>query len=265
MSEIREKSKQTLLQHYGVDSPLKSEIIKAQSRQTCFEKYGCEYSIQSEDVKEKCRQTCVKKYGVEYPLQSKEIREKVEQSMIDRYGVEHALQSTELVEKSKKTCLYNFGVEYGIQTPQCKIKCNCAEALQKRHKTMKKNGSYGKSKVEDKLYEYLCDRFGVEDVERQKLVDRWNIDIYIKSLNTYIQLDGVYWHGLDRPIDLIKEFRTPRDKVIYRTSMTDKEQNSYFEAHQLKLIRITDIEFKRGISEVQRSDFGFSSQMGKLK
>ena len=37
--------------------------MKERSKQTCMEKYGVEYSFQSENNKEKSKQTCMEKYG----------------------------------------------------------------------------------------------------------------------------------------------------------------------------------------------------------
>jgi hypothetical protein len=31
----------------------------------------------------------------------------------------------------------------------------------------------------------------------------WPVDFYVKSINTYIQYDSEYWHGLDRSIDVM--------------------------------------------------------------
>ena len=107
---------------------------------------------------------------------------------------------------------------------------------------MKRNGTYGKSKPEDHLYEILCEMFSADDIERQVTVHKWPIDFYVKSIDTYIQFDGAYWHGLDRPIEVIAEHKTPRDVQIHKKWLTDQRQNEWFKEHNMKLIRITDPE-----------------------
>lgn len=125
---------------------------------------------------------------------------------------------------------------------------NTPEACAKRHQTMKVNGTYRKSSVEDALYEYLCDKHGVEQVVRNVWVnDKWPIDFYVKEIDTYVQLDGVYWHGLDRPIEVVAEHRTKRDVQIHKKWLTDRKQDQWFSECQLNLIRLTDVQFYKGV------------------
>jgi hypothetical protein len=108
---------------------------------------------------------------------------------------------------------------------------------------MKKNGTYAKSKIEDDFYVFLCKKF--INVERQISIKGWPIDFYIKDINTYVQFDGVYWHGLNRSLDVIAEYKHPRDVQIHKKYLTDREQDKYFNENELKLIRVTDAQFKR--------------------
>lgn len=117
---------------------------------------------------------------------------------------------------------------------------------------MKFRGSYGKSKIEDAYYVKLCETYGIDNVERQVTPEgtHWPIDFYIKSIDAWIQFDGVYWHGLDRHIELIAEHRSKRDVVIHRKWLTDREQDEWFKKCGLKLIRVTDRQFLQGEYEI---------------
>lgn len=157
----------------------------------------------------------------------------------------HAASHTREAEERRSLSLqaYHASKPVDWQNPG-----NTPEACAKRHQTMKTNGTYGKSSVEDVLYVYLCDKYGAEHVVRNALVnDRWPIDFYVKSIDTYIQLDGVYWHGLDRPIDVISEHKTKRDAQIHKKWLTDREQDQWFRERQLNLIRLTDVQFYKGL------------------
>ena len=121
------------------------------------------------------------------------------------------------------------------------------EAHQRRHETMKRNGTYGKkTKPEAKLETFLQSTFGIDNVIYQKFIHRWPIDFYVKSVDAYIQFDGVYWHGLDRTVEELALLKTKRDINIYSRRHTDSEQNAWFKTNNLKLVRITDKEVKRG-------------------
>lgn len=49
--ELSEKRKQTCLERYGVDNPLKYDEFKEKSKQTCLERYGSEHWSQSKEGK----------------------------------------------------------------------------------------------------------------------------------------------------------------------------------------------------------------------
>ena len=77
-------------------------------------------------------------------------------------------------------------------------------------------------------------------------MNKWPIDFYVKDNDTYIQFDGEYWHGLDRPLDEIAKFKTPRDRTILRKYQIDREQVEWFRSTGKRLLRITDQQFARG-------------------
>ncbi len=82
----QEKRKQTCLEKYGVEHPMKIKEIREKHKQTCMEKYGTENPSQNEKIKEKKKQTSLKNFGVEYGFQSEEIKEKIKQSCLEKYG-----------------------------------------------------------------------------------------------------------------------------------------------------------------------------------
>ena len=112
---------------------------------------------------------------------------------------------------------------------------------------MKRAGTYAATETapENACYEALCELFGEDDVERHALVNGWDIDLRVNSLNTCIQVDGTYWHGLDRHVATITEFKHPRDRVIYSTFLRDKRQVEWFKSNGLKLVRVTDTQIVR--------------------
>jgi hypothetical protein len=68
--------------------------------------------------------------------------------------------------------------------------------------------------------------------------------IYVTDIDTYVQFDGVYWHGFDRLIEDIVEYKSPRDVIIHRKWNTDRAQDAWFKDAGMHLIRVTDTEFK---------------------
>lgn len=262
-AEARTKN---LLDKYGVDSVSKLSFVKEKAKATCRQKYGTDNVSQNEDIKNKKRSTCIKNYGVNSPLKSDIVFNKLKDTNIKKYGHENVMQVDEIKEKFKKefvekygatnpsmikefrdkaidTLYNNYGVKNTMYSDFIKSKFDFKENTRKAHETKKKNGTYKQSKIELKLYKELVETFN--DVKYQHLVNGWLIDFYIVSLDLYFQFDGVYWHGLNRPIEQIKICKNERDKNILRKIEIDAEQNAWFKSNNIKLIRITDKFYKK--------------------
>jgi len=236
------KTSKTCMERHGVETPFASSVVMDKHRQTCLERYGVENVMQILNVQLKAKQTCLERYGVENVLASDAVRQKIKNVMFERYGINYPQQLLEIRERTKKTNVKRYGVENTLQLPVTRERCNTPETHAKRHQTMKCNGTYAKSKPEDRMYELLCKLFGFANVERQVTIHKWPIDFYVKSIDVYVQLDGVYWHGLDRPIEVIAEHKTNRDVQIHKKWSTDREQDQWFSTQGLKLVRITDVQ-----------------------
>jgi len=154
------------------------------------------------------------------------------------------LHSVASRKKSQKTVLQNYGVKHQWASPQIRKQI---------HEKMKANGSYcGISKPQKAFGALLREEFGSKNVESSMLVNGWEIDFYIKPTKTYVQFDGIYWHGLDRPLHVIRKDKTQRGRAILKTVKRDCVQNQWFKDNGLKLVRITDKQFslcKEGIVE----------------
>lgn len=108
----------TMLDKYGVEHAVHSEIFKNKMKETSLEKYGFEYAIQNENVKEQIRKTNLEKYGFEYGLQNEIVKNKKIITYLKNYGVENPLQSKIVMDKVKKTNMEKYGVEYVSQNSE---------------------------------------------------------------------------------------------------------------------------------------------------
>lgn len=170
---------------------------------------------------------------------------KIKQIWRDNHGVEHPMLNQEIRQRQQETCHERFGVTTPLQLDSVRALLKRSDVIEKKYATYKRNGSYFKSRPENTCYEQLCAQYGADDVERQVRVHKWSIDFHVKSIDTYVQLDGVYWHGLDRPLDVIAEHRTKQDVAIHKKWETDRCQERWFTQKGLRLIRITDEEIKK--------------------
>lgn len=110
------KAKQTWVEKYGVDNPLKSKAIQKRFKATMKERYGVCYTAQSKELANKCRKTCIEKYGVDNPAKAKVIQKKMKATCQKLYGVDNVWRSGTIArEKSKTTHLERYGVEHTFQ------------------------------------------------------------------------------------------------------------------------------------------------------
>ena len=81
-----------------------------------------------------------------------------------------------------------------------------------------------RSRPEIEFFDRLGESLNVT-IECPKYINRWFIDGYISAYDVWLQFDGVYWHS--RP-DRVKN---------------DYNQNEWFAAQKMSLLRITDKEY----------------------
>ena len=74
--EVKEKIKQTNLEHHGCENVMQNKEIQDKIKDTNLERYGCEYPLQSEEIQNKVKATNLERHGVEYPTQNEEIKNK---------------------------------------------------------------------------------------------------------------------------------------------------------------------------------------------
>lgn len=210
--------------------------------ETSLERYGDTSPMRTAEVQQRLAQSFEERYGsgITCPLQIPAVKERRRRTHLERYGAEETFQSEGPKAKRRATWMKNYGVPY---------KPFEEYAAERSRQSMLKMPQKWSSKGEEEMCKLLHERFG--EVIRQKHVHKWPIDAYIPAIDTYVQFDGVYWHGLDRPIESIERSTRPRDKVIYRRWLSDHAQNEWFAKHDLRLVRITDVEFKKnGIDKI---------------
>lgn len=217
-------------------------LIDQSKRDHFKEKYGVTHNLNIDAIKknantekahEKRRITCVERYGADTPMRNEVVKEGRRQTCLEKYGVGHVFQVEVVKEKMRETFLERYGVVHPFRLP---------EVLEKRHQTAKNNLKLKTSNSEIKFGEFLTERFPQSQIEHHVIVKRYVVDFRIDQ-KLYVHFDGVYWHGLDRPLEVIMQFKNPRDEAIYTAYLKDRRQDVWFVENSLKFLRITDKEF----------------------
>ena len=123
--EILSKMKNTMMERYGVENAIQSEIFSTKAVQTKFVKYGNgnndkkiketklkRYGDSTFLNKEKKEKTNLEKFGSISPFGSVDIQNKAKSSVKEKFGVENVFNLKEIQEKAKESRIKKFNVPY---------------------------------------------------------------------------------------------------------------------------------------------------------
>lgn len=234
---LRARVEQTNMARVGAAFPFQSAAIQAKVHDTMRERYGVDNPQQIADVHAQTQQTCLERHGAPNPRQSPKIVEEMKQRCLAEHGVEHTWQREDVKQKSRATCRERYGVDHPMQSPVVQ---------QRAIDSFKRKGKGFISRDELACFEELRSLFGIDNVLQQVPINGWLIDFRVATPcgDMWIQFDGAYWHGLTRPRELIENPVTARDRDIARKWHRDREQERWFAAQGLKLVRIVDADFR---------------------
>lgn len=235
----------TNVERYGTENVYASDLIKERIKERHLERRGVDHPSKDPSVMARIEATMVKRHGVCNPAQSPDVQEKMKATMREHWGVEHPMQLAHVQRALEEGCMAKHGVKRFGQAPGF---------FTRIHEARKASGAYARqSKTENEFHAVLMELFGEGDVERWKVVNsHWPIDFHLKSADVYVQFDGAYWHGLDRPLEQIRASTKPRDRAIAAKWELDRRQEAWFAAHGMRLVRVTDAQFKQDPRECVR-------------
>ena len=228
-------------------------------KETCKKKYGTISVSQTDWFRKQVEKTSIKKFGSKCILSSPEIRERIKNTCKEKYGVEYISQSKEIINKVRNSLLNKYGVKCGYNKPDVMEKMKSKESQLRRTETLKRNKSYTKSIPEEKLNDLLVEKYGKDDVFRQFISKEypWHCDFYIKSINTFIELQGMWTHG-PHPYNP----NSIKDQVKLQRWQSKANNGSRFYKNAIKVWTISDPnkrktakENKLNYIEVFNSDF----------
>jgi hypothetical protein len=237
---LKQKNHETCIEKYGVDHPWKDDSIHAKTIAKTRELYGGNTWEVSSSLRVVVDVTMLERYGTTKPMSSPEIKERYKQTMLANWGVEFPQQSEAIREKTKEVWMEHYGVDHPMKSDEVKAGIDWSEQRRKQNETFKIRGVWG-SKPENEFGEWLASIFSEDDVKKQSWINCQSIDFYIVSIRTYVQFDGIYWHGLDKSYDDLASWI--KDRFI-----RDRKMDDWFESKisdGWKLFRLTDEQWDR--------------------
>lgn len=199
-------------------------------------------------AKNKRKQTMLDKYGCEYNSQRAEVKEILTQSKIkfsNPFALER-LQSYEWMFENyitNKRTLVDIGEELSVYYSTVGDYCARIHGFEIRQRT-----NYSRHEVEMGNF---IESLGFSHRSDRKVLDGYEIDLYIEDKKFGIEIDGAYWHSYDR-------FETKEEK--------DKHLNKTLIGLQkgVKIIHVLDTEWidkKDIVKSMIKSRLGLSEKI----
>ncbi|MFA5585360.1 MAG: hypothetical protein WDA02_02280 [Saccharofermentanales bacterium] len=221
--EIKQKLISTNLEKYGYEYGLSSPIINEKKENTNLEKYGYKTPLLNDNIKDKIKKTLNDKYGVDHPMHSKNIKIKLINTILERYGVENVSKNKDIREKISKNLsqslylknikLYekNYKIKivkynkpyYTIICDNCQNKFIISSFLLQNRLINKSTpcvicnpiGTHTSDK-ELMLLNFIKENYSGTVIENdRKIINPYELDIYLPDLKLAFEFNGVYWHN----------------------------------------------------------------------
>lgn len=214
-TSVKTKYRETSMNLYGVPNPMQVPDIKNKNinnmRKTFMERYGVMYPLQVKriaDIAHKKAFETFALYGANSPAKMPGARSKIDATNVERYGFRSPFQNKEIIAKSLKT------------------------------KEAKGINLFKKTKIEARILEALNRLYPSDDIKHPYWFEGHPVDFYIPSIDTWIEHDGDFWHGL------IPKWHQKYPWTLERF-LRDRKQDERFSDLGMNLIRITYSEVKK--------------------
>lgn len=237
-----------MIARYGAAGTFAVSELAKSARQTMESKYGDEFPQRTAAVIEKMKETNRELWGAECTVHSNELRGTIAERNQERWGNSHPIASAAVQDKIRATMRTRYGVESFAETGIPSRHAATPEVTEKRLKTLEVRGFLKHSNIELECLDVLRTVF--QCVDHSVTVNGWSIDFYIHDVDAHVQFDGMYWHGLDRPIEEIAESDSPCDAAIHRKWLRDRQQDEWFARQRRRFVRITEEQWKSADDKV---------------
>ena len=218
-----EKGNQTKIDRYGSLSYNNLEKRK----QTCLEKFGVDNPMKSKCVREKVKNTMLDRYGYECNFLDPEYRKRVREKPIQHYSdVIKVLDNGDFVctcpdPNCNKCSEKQFTISY--RNYYNRKFCFNTEVCTNKYPIGQLPTNNKDTNIE-KFIKDVLDKCNIEyQTNIRKIITPYELDIYIPSKKIAIECNGRYWHTVEQKGDLYHEdkYNKCKKKGIHLISIWD--------------------------------------------
>lgn len=224
VDKINAKRRKTMIDRYGVDSPMRVNSIKEKQQATTMERYGVPVSTMNKEVQKKQQATSLKNNGVPFPAQNQDIYAKVIKTNQEHYGADTYMLSEEGKKVSKKSMIERYGYDNNLSRPEVSQKIK--EVIKKKY-GVDNIGSV--EQVREKIRKTNLAKFG-------GYTPFSDIKVREKSYRTNLEKYG-YKSMVESPSVRKLAMNAKRDRVVFNKTyyVTDVDYSAELLLDQVKL------------------------------
>jgi len=212
--DIKKKRKNTIKLKYNVDNVSQLDSIKRKKEktwnnksddekekilkkriETVQKKYKKDYIFQIESIKEQIKKTNIKLYGVENVLSNKDIRKKAIKSSIEALNKKTKLKNPNIIKINEETftikceiCNQNFNINKILYYKRNETKTTICTNCNPINKNI--------SGLEIQFINFIEKNYnGIILKNDRKIINPYELDIYLPELKLAFEFNGVYWHN----------------------------------------------------------------------
>lgn len=211
---IKDKTAKICIEKYGSKSPMSNKDIQMKSKKTLMKNYGvinpCDdptlmskriESFKKSNYKLTFEKTCIEKYGVKHPWMDRNVHNKTIDFFYESY-------KNRILDKIKNTGYVFCNFEYKptnliFNCPNCQNNfiINAYQFYYRMDNipnqlcTSCHPISDSSSLMQVDLYNFIRENYSGEIIENKKILDPYEIDIYLPEINLGIEFNGLYWHS----------------------------------------------------------------------
>lgn len=159
------------------------------TKESVINKYGVNNVTLVPEIREKQINTCIQKYGTQTPLECKEIFNKTVLSLNKNFNLKNGIADLRkipaIIEKTKATNLKKFGGNAPLSSSEIRAKVS---------ETMWKNGTCKTSLKQLELAKLIKEIYG--NCEINYPCDKVSLDcvVIVNNIKIDVEYDGYYWH-----------------------------------------------------------------------
>lgn len=209
-----EKIKKTKLERYGDSGYLNKEKAK----ETLKNHFDVESPFESVEIKNKAIETVKEKYGVDNVFKLKEFQKKAKDVICERYGVDKfSLTGVQHPENYNKVFVEKNFIDGGYFKIEealhyFNVNRSSMDAFKRRNNITVPN-KHEKHQMQNQIYEFIKSIYaGTIICDTRKVISPLELDIYIPDLRIAIEFDGLMFHS----VSTVEEDRSLRGEIMMK-------------------------------------------------